>query len=684
MLRDYLYQHKKAMLISILFISLIFAIILMFHFSVFTERDDSEYTGVDYSDYSDYAELPALIPTPTPTPRVDRKRNHDVGFRASLIWGQFLRAHNNTGTPIEGGDLLLSLCVTFDIGLFNTYLTDDPEMQQLAEKLNPTLLPWLDSGRVLPGEYGHEAPVWVEVNTANRTLTYRMVEGVQIYWQDGTELTLNDLKFAYELISHPDYSGSKWGKNNGSIFVIGAEAFNRGEADYIEGLVLSEDKRTLTVYFEYLPTSMMFYMISHPLPRHHLMHIPMAEQENHINNKENMIGFGPFLLETVDNYDLRLVMAANENYWRGRPVLDRIIWSGVPHEYSADAMRRGEFDIMDFNLMDWPYTYDLNNVSFLRQPSNMQGPLLHFVLGGMHLDSETNLLYIESRTDNHPIMDRVVRRAIAYVIDNIAISVNFYYGFGLPATSILNPYNASEWIDIYFFDRRFDFGIPDHMIGLAYFDVAYANQMLDDAGYEWGPDGFRFDLNGNPFYINFGWWLTDRNDIVFRMHQHLMALIGIDLRLWNDEWTEMDVLVDYLQTICGIDPNPQSKNTNLHMVHMLWTLDTNSNPSTFWGNDQVLNFSRIKEPELQAAIDVINSEAAWNPDVLNSSMREFARVWDYYVPAVTGLWLIDLTIVNLRVINFSTMRGANIRGESVFWHEIAIRSESPYVHHVQG
>lgn len=580
---------------------------------------------------------------------------------------QFPRVFNNPRTIIPGGDFLRAWGnATPMVGLFNPVLASDTLSSEIGELVIPVLFARDDAMMIIQGPHGHSAPTIIEMDLDNLTATITMRDGVYIYWHDGVPFTLDALVFAYEVISHPDYTGTRFTQSaTGVQFVIGAQEFKAGEVDYLEGMVLSEDGRQLVIHFTEMPPNMAFSMWSSPLPRHHFEGIAVSDMEAHVNSRENLLGFGPFYIASKVVGE-SLVMHANENYWRGRPNIDRMVWVGTNAEFISEGMRSGDFDLAGFRLTDWPYFRDMNNAQFLGRIGNSQGPLLHFALGELRANPDTGELYMLPRDDGHPITDPVVRRAIGYAVDRLAIDVNWNQGFGRPATSVLSPFNAEQWICPY-------------SPGMSLFDIDRANQMLDEAGYVMGPDGFRLDLNGNPFHVNFAIWHTATNEIIFEMHRQNMASIGIDFRLYGDAWTDWNNLIDYWSSIHGIHADAQSKNTDMHMHQMSWSHGGSPSQSWLWGNNAVFNHSRFTTPGLQAALDRVDSMAAWCPEYLGDAVMEFAAYWDSVTPAVTASWSVGLTNVNNRVVGW-TLDRSRYTEDSLSWVDVGLSAPQPYPH----
>jgi len=608
-------------------------------------------------------------PTPTPVPEVDLEFEVDVAVNALAdlqeLEAQFPWAFDNPNPIIQGGDFHWALPMTATItGLFHPTLSTMATDSDIALRILYPLIAIDDNGMMQLGPDGHHAPAILEIDLDNMTATITMRDGIYIYWHDGVLMTLDDLVYAYEFTSHPDYTGLRYGVANGTSLVVGVEEFRNGEREYISGLVLSEDMRSLTIHYTEMPPGLLFGMLTTPIARHHFEGIAVADTAGHLNARDNLLGFGPFYIQTVVPGE-SVVLAANEDYWQGRPYLDRIVFTRVDPEFGAEGARIGQFDFVGFRLTDWPYHNDMNNMQFLGRISNGLGPLIYFSLGELRDDGYGNR-YIVPRDDGHPITDPALRRAMAYAVDRLAIDVNFNQGFGRPATSILTPFNAMQWIDPY-------------NPGMSLFDIDRANQLLDEAGYVMGPDGFRLDLNGNPFYINYGMAHSASNEVIFPMHQQNFASIGLDVRLYGDTWYDPNWRSVWARSVHGIDPDAREKNTDLHMFQGSWSQGFNPSPFELWGDDRAFNFARFTTPEFQAVLDAIDSTAAWDADYLGARMQEYAALFDRYAPAITASWAVTLQLINNRVANYTRNRSRHMEGENA-WHLIGLTAPVPYAH----
>jgi peptide/nickel transport system substrate-binding protein len=568
-------------------------------------------------------------------------------------------AVHNTNTQIAGGTFNWGRSQTTGFpGLFHPQLSSDAADSNIGNILIYALVGTNDN--LTFNNYG---PATLEMDVDNLTATISMRPGVQIFWSDGVELTLNDLLYAYYFVSHPDYEGVRFGEPNGTAFVVGAAEFRAGEVDHIAGLTLSADQRTLTIQYTQMPPSMVFAgILTTPLPRHHFegQGIPVGGTAGHINSRDNLIGFGPFMIEAVVPGE-SVVLVANENYWQGRPILDRIVYQIVDPEIAAISARTGLVDIVGFRLLDWEDHNDMNNVQFLGRIAGSQS-FMYFMLGAMRQCEDTGENYIIPRYDNHPITHPSFRRAIGYAVDRLEIDMTFNEGFARPATTVLHPFNTGRYID------------PASR-GMSIFDLDRANELLDEAGFERiAGETFRRDLEGNPFYVNLAMTPSAANEVIFTMHQQNFAAIGVDVRPYRGGF------FDHNATVTHVTSFENSPNDDMHMFFMGWSMGFNPNPTGLWGHNQNFNLGRFTNETFQSILADIGSMEAWDDDFRADAYRRWAQAFETYVPAIYQSWSMSLYVVNNRVANFPWHVRGSHHPDAFRWHEVALTSDTPYVH----
>jgi peptide/nickel transport system substrate-binding protein len=200
------------------------------------------------------------------------------------------------------------------------------------------------------------------------------------------------------------------------------------------------------------------------LPAHLLARYPDI---NHVPYNAKPVGIGPFKVERWDRSQ-DVVLVANPLYWRGRPKLDKIIFKIIPDRNTLLAQLESH-DVDLWDLVPGNYLQRVGEIPgyrILRQPSyywnNMSFNITHAV-----------------------VKDRIVREALLYATNRQEIVEKIAHGVGHLSdspTPIDAPYAVKA---------------PPHP-----FDLAKANQLLDQAGWKIGKDGVR-EKDGVRLSIDF-------------------------------------------------------------------------------------------------------------------------------------------------------------------------------------
>jgi peptide/nickel transport system substrate-binding protein len=185
------------------------------------------------------------------------------------------------------------------------------------------------------------------------------------------------------------------------------------------------------------------------------------------------VGTGPFkLVDWVEGE--YLILEANEDYWRGAPHFDRMVWQEYATEDAAvQALLADEIDAIAAD------TIPSTAIQTLEEAENIEVPIME--------STSIDELIINSHEDGTQpasLKDPAVRLAIAHAIDKQQIVNVAYLGYAEPA-SVVIPRSMGDWHNSDVQD------IP--------FDPEEGNHILDQAGYlDKDGDGIREDQNGNP------------------------------------------------------------------------------------------------------------------------------------------------------------------------------------------
>jgi peptide/nickel transport system substrate-binding protein/oligopeptide transport system substrate-binding protein len=230
--------------------------------------------------------------------------------------------------------------------------------------------------------------------------------------------------------------------------IKGADAYRKGEADRIEGL-RAVGKHTLEIELSepFSPFIAMLAMVNFSV-------VPKEEVEK-LGDAFGVqpVGTGPFIF---DHWypGSEVGLRANEDYYDGRPYLDKVIFRIFPGA-SAEEMflefENGNLEDSIISASDRERVYEEQNYLILHRPSLV---LRFFVMNNRTV----------------PFTDRKVRQAFNYAIDKETLSIEVGRGRLIPATGLI-PEGMAGY-------RPDDSNYP--------YDVEKAKKLMSDAGY---PEG---------------------------------------------------------------------------------------------------------------------------------------------------------------------------------------------------
>jgi peptide/nickel transport system substrate-binding protein len=299
-------------------------------------------------------------------------------------------------------------------------------------------------------------------------LTYIFTLQEDAVFHDGTPFNAESVKYSIERV----------------IDLEGAPSYLFFALNEIE--VLDEYEVKITLNFEFAP---FLSILAHPAAS---IVSPTATEELGDDFTKNPVGTGPFILETWSAGN-ELVLTANRDYFRGAPLLERIIFK-IFHESSArkEALEKGEIDVVFRGGILATDISDLENnpdINLLRTVSS------HVEFMGF------NML-------KPPLNDSRIREAIAYAIDYDAL---------------INDALGGDF-------ERIGGPIPPTIFGykeipLIHRDINRAKQLITEAGYS----------NGFELTITYNIGAPERRKMAEVIRDSL-AEVGITIRIQGLDW----------------------------------------------------------------------------------------------------------------------------------------------------
>lgn len=320
-----------------------------------------------------------------------------------------------------------------------------------------------------------------EVLEGGLFMRFRLKEG--IVWQDGHPLTADDVTFTYNLMTDPK-----------TPTAYAADFLNVKE--YRQTGPLSFEVRYDAPYARAAITWM------HPiLPKHILEHENIASTRY----ARNPVGAGPFKLKSWEPGS-RIVLEANDRYFKGRPYLDEIIYRIIPDSTTMFLeARAGKLDFVG-----------LSPQQYLRQTS------------GEWWDSNwrkykylaSGYTYLGLNQKSPFFKDRRVRQALSFAIDREGIIKGALLGMGEPA---FGPYKPGTWV------YNTALKAYDH-------DPERARRLLAEAGWTPGKNGI-LEKDGLPFeftiLVNQG---NNERIKVAVILQQMFRAVGVKVSIRTVEW----------------------------------------------------------------------------------------------------------------------------------------------------
>ncbi len=301
--------------------------------------------------------------------------------------------------------------------------------------------------------------------------TYKIHKGIKFH--DGKPMTAKDIAFTYNFYqAHEDFP------------------YLNSYTGYIDNTVATDDYTVVVTLTDAIPNieSQLVYM--YILPEH--IWAPYAEgaAATEFENFE-MIGTGPFqVVEYKQNEFIH--MKANKDHFLQPPKVDEVIFQTFEsQDVLVQAIKSGQVDM----ITEMPATA----VETLKGDPNVQvvtgapfAPSVSDIIFNL-IDPEICPVEDGGVCSGHPALrDRNVRLALAQATNKQKLIDVVLLGYGTPGLTLI-PDGLGMW---------FNNTIKDHT-----YDVAAANQLLDDSGYkDTDGDGVREMPDGSrPLTLRMNW-----------------------------------------------------------------------------------------------------------------------------------------------------------------------------------
>lgn len=413
-----------------------------------------------------------------------------------------------------------------------------------------------------------------EVDEAGTTYTVTLRPNLK--WQDDKPLTAEDVVFTYKTIQNPDAKSALASSWQG----IGVKATSPTTIVFTLPSVLSA--------FPYSMTNGI-------IPKHLLKDIPPAQLRSAVYNTTKPVGAGPFewkaievIGSTPEDREQRISLVPNDNYYAGRPKVDRLSLRAFPKETPLlKAFRSREIDGMA-GLASLPA--DLAKDGSIKE----------------HNIPLTSEVMIFLKTSDPLLSDVKVRQALAYATDTGAVAI----ATNRPVLPVQGPLLIGQ--------LGFDPALAQRTNNLD-----QARKLLDEAGWKLGADGKR-EKNGQKLVIAM---TTQANDVYASVSKRI-----------KDQWSAVGVQV---QVISQEDDELQSTLVNHLYTSLLYGISLGPDPDVFayWHSSQAdvraasrLNFSEYRSTAADKSLEAGRTRS--DPGIRALKYKPFLDAWRNDVPAI--------------------------------------------------
>jgi len=467
------------------------------------------------------------------------------------------------------------------------------------------------------------AATW-EVSEDNKTITIKIRDGVN--WHDGEPVKASDLLYSYQLLGHPDYTGTRY------TFMIsnveGMPAYHNGETTEISGIKVSDDDKTISITYTEATPSLMSGIWNKATPRHHVGDIMTGEvtMEQLVASDKirvNPIGFGPYKVAKIVPGE-SVLYERNEDYWRGKPALKSLVQKTVSSASILEVLKKGEVDIASIPTDQYENAKGIDNIELLADVDTAY-TYIGFKLGKWDAEKKTNV------TDpNAKMANKLVRQAMWYAMDNETIGKELYHGLRFPAKTLIIPVFAS---------------FHDASIETPSYDPEKAKALLDEAGYvDVDGDGFRENDKGEEFVLNFASMSGGETaEPIAQFYMQNWADVGIKVQLLDGRLHEFNSFYDMVE---ADDPK-------IDIYQGAWGTGTDPDPSGLYGRDAAFNYTRYTSEKNDELLAAGTSEKAFDADFRKDIYKQWQELMVEEVPVAPTVYRYYLMGVNKRVVNYS-------------------------------
>jgi peptide/nickel transport system substrate-binding protein len=479
----------------------------------------------------------------------------------------------------------------------------DPGGPVVGQLYDPLVLPNKKTGEVMPW-----LATWA---TSPDGRIYEFDIAKDANWSDGRPVVAQDFITTLKAAMR-----SKTAAGRGPLARIeGAEDYRLGKATSISGAVASG--KHLTVRLGTLICTFLAVLpFTPPLPSHVFEKYlsdtdPTMNADRAPEHLAPQVTSGPFLFKEWRRGD-EIVLRANAAYWRGRPLLDELVFRTVELSGLQEAMKNGSIDVA--HRID-----ALGMGPFLGKDPRWQ--VVRFPYPGyVSIGWNTRSAAVPA------LADKRIRQALAYGLDAKLVVDAILHGEGGVTREHMH---VASW--------AFTPGLNEYA-----YDPAKAEDLIRSAGYSKGEDGV-YSKGGRRLAFT----LVAPDDDATR---------GGIVQLAADQYRAIGVAATAkLEPRRVLFPRLDARDPSLDAFVLQFFWGTEPNPATFWhsqpfgGGPAPSSPTGYSSPDLDRTIDAGRFGPDCSIEARKRAYDSFNRMLNEDQPSDFLVWKTQFVITNVRV-----------------------------------
>ena len=375
---------------------------------------------------------------------------------AAALWATTAVAHADTTAPPDTAPTF-TIGMTNEVDSFNPFNGIEAESYEAWALMYDYMISYSDK------DMSPQPSLATSWNQSDDGLTWTFDIRSGVTWSDGAPLTAKDIAYTYNRILDGGPESASWGSYLISVTSITAPD------DQTVLLKLKQPNATLPL----LPMPI--------IPEHIWKDVSETQVKTYSNEPQGgqpVVGSGPFQLVEGKAGGSTYRFVRNPNYWAGDPHVGEVDMQVYRSEDTlVQSLKAGEIDFAE-GVTPLQIKSLQGESDITAQEGDSPGfDEIAFNVGSVNLKTGKPL-----GDPNPAVLDKNFRFALNFAINRQQLATKAYQGAAVPAENIIPPaYKLYRWDpppDAYAYD-------PDK-----------ARQLLDEAGYTVGSNGWRTLPNG--------------------------------------------------------------------------------------------------------------------------------------------------------------------------------------------